>query len=130
MPLTKSITVNKPLESVRNQWQSIEGVMTSDRAVVSFTSVRAGKETEIRVELLEEESPDAASRLVKKAVGAGVVGDVDRALRQFKQIVEVGEITLSDASIHEGMHSARPAAPDEKTVLTTPFVSVAVAVQP
>ncbi len=129
MPVTKSITVNRPLEVVRSQWQNIEGVNTSDRVVVTFASARAGKETEIRVKLLDEDAAGFVTRLLQKAFGTGVAGDVKRALRQFKQIVEVGEITLSDASIHETKHPAQPTAPHGEATLAVPFVSVTEAVQ-
>ena len=34
-------------------------------------------------------------------------------LRRVKQVLETGELVRSDASIHRGMHPARPAAPTE-----------------
>jgi hypothetical protein len=34
--------------------------------------------------------------------------DLDRDLRVFKQLIETGEVMKSDASIHSGMHPARP----------------------
>jgi hypothetical protein len=33
---------------------------------------------------------------------------IERELRAFKQLLEVGEIVHSDASIHPGMHPAQP----------------------
>jgi uncharacterized membrane protein len=126
--LTKAITLNRPLELVQRQWRAIEGINSNDRVVVTFTSVRGAKETEVRVELLDEETAGALGKLMQKAFGTGDSGDVDRALRQFKQLVEVGEITLSDASIHDGKHPARPPAHNEAT-LTPPYVSVGEAVQ-
>jgi hypothetical protein len=33
---------------------------------------------------------------------------VDGDLRRFKQVLEVGEVVHSDASIHRGMHPAQP----------------------
>lgn len=130
MTLTKSITVNRPLESVRSHWHHIEGATANDRCVVTFARARAGKETEVRVELLDEEAAGTLGKLLQKAFGTGVAGDVDQARRQFKQIVEVGEITRSDSSIHDSMHAARPADPDEKSLRATPFVSVPSAVRP
>jgi len=33
---------------------------------------------------------------------------ISEDLRKFKQILEVGEVIKSDASIHPGMHPAQP----------------------
>ena len=58
---------------------------------------------------------------MKYEAPAGVVGttiaklfgeepgqQLDDDLRRFKQIMEIGEVAKSDASIHPGMHAAQP----------------------
>ncbi len=35
---------------------------------------------------------------------------VDGDLRRFKQVLELGEVVHSDASIHRGLHPAQPPA--------------------
>ena len=47
-----------------------------------------------------------AAPLGKTIAGSEAMGD----LRRLKQILETGEIVLSDASIHEGPHPAQPTA--------------------
>jgi hypothetical protein len=44
---------------------------------------------------------------------------VDGDLRRFKQVLEVGEVVHSDASIHRGLHPARPS--DESPPLVSRF---------
>jgi hypothetical protein len=45
---------------------------------------------------------------VARLRGATAPSDVERVLRAFKQIVETGEVLLSDASIYAGPHAAQP----------------------
>jgi uncharacterized membrane protein len=46
----------------------------------------------------------AAAGLSNKAIGV----ELERDLRRFKQLLELGEIVNSDASIHRGPHPAQP----------------------
>jgi hypothetical protein len=48
----------------------------------------------------------AAARLVRKVPAIKMHND----LRRFKQVMEVGEVVRSDASIFRGPHPARPSA--------------------
>lgn len=48
----------------------------------------------------------AFAKLFDQEPSQQIAGD----LRRFKQVLETGEVVHSDASIHEGMHPARPSA--------------------
>lgn len=115
MRVVKTITVNKGAEEVSALWSRLEG-LPQDRVIVRFTSIRDGKQTEIRVELLDARSGGLVASAISKLLRRTGPADFVRALRQFKQVCELGEITLSDASIHKGMHAAQPAAPGDRTV--------------
>jgi hypothetical protein len=52
---------------------------------------------------------------VAKLFGAEPEQQIAGDLRRFKQVIETGEVLHSDASIHRGLHPARPSKPTEKT---------------
>jgi hypothetical protein len=47
---------------------------------------------------------EAVGKLARRVPEQIIAAD----LKRLKQLLETGEITRSDASIHEGMHPARP----------------------
>jgi hypothetical protein len=55
----------------------------------------------------------AIAKLFGEEPGQQIAGD----LRRLKQVLETGSIVHSDASIHHGMHPARPPSEREQTVL-------------
>jgi uncharacterized membrane protein len=67
---------------------------------VTFTKAPGRPSTEVRVELTV-----ARSRLLAKVVAKP---QIKEDLRRLKQIMETGEVLLSDASRHHGMHPAQP----------------------
>ena len=79
----KAITINRSPADVYAFWQSLEGY---DVEEVTFCTAPDGFGTEVRV--------------------SGAMSMQD--LRKLKQMIETGEITKSDASIHRGPHPARP----------------------
>lgn len=103
----KTITVNRPTEVVQSLWSLWDGNALTDTILVRFSAVR-GSATEVRVEMRDVASGGALAGAIAKLVGNDSGGDVDRALRHFKQVAETGEIMHSDASIHKGRHPARP----------------------
>jgi uncharacterized membrane protein len=75
---------------------------------VQFRSAPGGRGTELVVAL--HYSPPAGmlgaavAKLFGEEPGQQIAGD----LRRFKQVLEIGEVMASDASVHRGMHAARP----------------------
>jgi hypothetical protein len=76
---------------------------------VRFDEAPGGRGTLVRVRLHYDPPMGALGVAVAKLFGKEPGQEVDQALRSFKQIIECGEVIKSDASIHTGMHPARPA---------------------
>jgi hypothetical protein len=110
MHVIKSITIHKGPDEVRQLWDRVvESEMPRDRVIVRFTPARMGSATEVRIELLDLPAGSLLATMLARLTGGATPGDLDRALRQFKQLAEIGEIVHSDASVHGGTHPARPA---------------------
>jgi uncharacterized membrane protein len=107
-PTTKvlAVTINRPLHEVSQRWREVAGDI-AEKGNVSFKMAPGGRGTEARVEIT------LPSR-VKRAIGRVLHNDVEQLadgdLRKVKQLIELGEIIHSDASIHRGLHAARPSA--------------------
>jgi len=94
-------------------WRSAEGADIYNAGIVRFMPAPGGRGTEVRVDL-EYDPPfgKLASKIAmlwREEPGQQVQDD----LRHFKQVMETGEIVLSDATKQRGMH---PAQPDDKPV--------------
>jgi uncharacterized membrane protein len=100
------MTEDRPGELI--SWRSLPGADVRNAGTVRFTSAPGGRGTEVRVDL--EYAPPAGkvgtmvAMLFREEPGQQVHDD----LRAFKQVMELGEIVLSDASAHKGMHPAQP----------------------
>ena len=94
-------------------WRSLEGADVPNAGTVRFVAAPGGRGTEVRVEM--EYTPpagrlgDTVAMLFREEPKQQVHDD----LRRFKQVMEVGEVVLSDASAVRSMHPAQPLAPDE-----------------
>ncbi|HXI56549.1 MAG TPA: SRPBCC family protein [Polyangia bacterium] len=94
-------------------WRSVDGVGSdvSNAGSVRFAPAPGGRGTEIHVDLQYEppagrlgaQVATVVARLFGKEPGQQVMAD----LRRFKQVMEVGEVIRSDASIQRGAHPAR-----------------------
>jgi uncharacterized membrane protein len=94
-------------------WRSLEGSEIYNAGTVRFQPAPKGNGTEVRVEL-EYDPPfgklgSKVAMLWREEPGQQVQDD----LRHFKQVMEVGEILVSDATKQRGPH---PAAPDGKGI--------------
>jgi uncharacterized membrane protein len=105
------ITEDRPNEVIA--WRSVEGSEVSNAGRVTFDPAPGGRGTEVRVQL-EYEPPlgklgSKLAMLWREEPGQQVYDD----LRHFKQVMETGEIVLSDATKQRGPH---PAVPDDRPV--------------
>lgn len=94
----------------RVAWRTMAKADVAMTGEVRFARAPGGRGTEVRVKL---EVTPPAGLLGKAAVKLGRVvpeQQVANDLRRLKQVLEVGEVVQSDASVHKGPHSARPAA--------------------
>ncbi len=100
------MTQDQPGELI--SWRSLPDSQVHNAGTVRFRSAPGGRGTEVRVDL--EYAPPAGkigamvAMLFREEPGQQVHDD----LRHFKQVMELGEIVLSDASARKGMHPAQP----------------------
>ena len=89
-------------------WRSLPGADVYNAGTVRFMPAPGGRGTEVRVEL-EYKPPlgklgSKVAMLWREEPGQQVQDD----LRHFKQVMEIGEIVLSDATKQRGPHPAQP----------------------
>lgn len=109
------ITLDRPNEAIA--WRSLEGAMVANRGVVRFKPGPGGKGTEVHVELKYDPPAGALGAAIAKLFGEEPASQIASDLRRLKQVLETGSVVHSDASIHRGMHAARPPADGEPTQL-------------
>lgn len=100
-------------------WCSIEGATVPNRGTVCFKKAPGERGTEVVVELKYEPPAGALGAAFAKLFGEEPGQQIAGDLRRLKQVLETGSIVHSDASIHHGMHAARPPADGEKTTINT-----------
>jgi uncharacterized membrane protein len=99
------------VEDVPNEriaWRSVEGSDVRNAGTVEFAPAPGGRGTEVRV-TLEYDPPfgklgSKVAMLWREEPGQQVQDD----LRHLKQVLETGEIVLSDATKQRGPHPAQP----------------------
>jgi uncharacterized membrane protein len=99
-------TEDRPNELIA--WRSLPGASVYNAGEVRFAPAPGGRGTELRV-TLEYDPPfgklgSKVAMLFREEPGQQVADD----LRHFKQVMETGEIVLSDATKQRGPHPARP----------------------
>ncbi|HEV7992796.1 MAG TPA: SRPBCC family protein [Gemmatimonadaceae bacterium] len=94
-------------------WRSAEGAPVFNAGTVRFMPAPGARGTEVRVDLAYDppfgKLGSKVAMLFREEPGQQVQDD----LRHFKQVMETGEIVLSDATKQRGPH---PAQPDTKPV--------------
>jgi len=87
-------------------WRSVANGDVRSQGFVQFR--RVGTDTEVDVELRYDPPPGKLRAAVAQLFGAAPGQELATDLRRLKQVLETGEVLHSDASIHRGMHPARP----------------------
>jgi uncharacterized membrane protein len=95
------LTVDRPGETIA--WCSLEGADVENAGSVRFGPATGGRGTWVQVELHYDPPAGKAGALFAKLFGEEPEQQVQDDLRAFKQIMEVGEVVLSEATIH-GTH--------------------------
>jgi uncharacterized membrane protein len=109
------ITDDRPGELIA--WESVEGSKIKTKGKVTFARAPGRMSTEVRVEMQLAPMGFRPSPLIAKlATKPQVKGD----LRRFKQILETGEVLLSDASRHPQPHPAQPSESGKTATFTAP----------
>jgi uncharacterized membrane protein len=91
------ITEDQPNELIG--WRSLEGADVPNSGTVRFTPAPGGRGTWVQVALEYDPPGGKAGALVAKLFGEEPEKQVYDDLRAFKQVMEVGEIVLSEATI-------------------------------
>jgi uncharacterized membrane protein len=86
----------------------------------SFTRGPGGRGTAVHVALHHHASAGDLGAAVARLFGEVPRMQLSGDLRRLKQVLETGEVVHSDASIHHGLHPARPDARDTRAEPTTP----------
>jgi uncharacterized membrane protein len=89
-------------------WRSLPGADVPNRGRVTFEAVPGGRGTELAVTLDYQPPAGAIGAQVAQWFGREPAQQVSADLRRLKQVMETGEVLHSDASLHRGMHPARP----------------------
>jgi len=100
-------------------WHSVDGAEVPNRGSVRFIDAPADRGTEIRVELSYEPPAGAAGVMVARWLGEEPNQQLRDDLRRLKQVLETGEVVLSDGSplgAGEGAFNERPSHATEAEV--------------
>jgi uncharacterized membrane protein len=100
------LVVDVPNERIA--WQSLPGTFVPNHGSVRFVAAPGDRGTEVHVELRYEPPGGAIGAAIAKLFGENPEQQIKGDLRRFKQVLEAGEVVHSDASVHRGMHPARP----------------------
>jgi uncharacterized membrane protein len=101
-----SISQDVPNEKIA--WASLPGAQLSNRGVVSFSPAPGDRGTQVHLFLNYEPIGGAIGHAFMKLFEGLTLEKLRADLRRFKQILELGYLMHSDASIHKGPHPARP----------------------
>jgi uncharacterized membrane protein len=100
-------------------WRSVAGSDIENFGTVRFVAAPGRRGTEIHVDLRYSPPGGKAAAFFAKLFHEEPGQQVQEDLRRFKQIMEIGEVVLSDASAHGGMHPAQPDGPAEANLIGT-----------
>jgi uncharacterized membrane protein len=101
------VVVDHPNEVIA--WRSLPNATVPNYGSVQFVRAPRGRGTEVHVELFYDPPGGKVGSAIAKLFGKDPTQQIKGDLRRFKQVLETGEVVHSDASIHEGLHPARPA---------------------
>jgi uncharacterized membrane protein len=92
----------------RIAWRSLPDASIRNAGTVRFEEAPGDRGTELHVELEYQPPAGMLGATVAMLFREEPKQQVQDDLRAFKQVMEVGEVLLSDASRHRGPHPARP----------------------
>jgi uncharacterized membrane protein len=104
------ITEDRPNELIA--WRSLPGADVDNSGVVRFRPAPGGRGTEVHVLMHYDPPAGALGAIVAKLFGENPTQQVSDDLRAFKQVIETGEVVLSDAWVRPGRFKPHPAQPD------------------
>jgi uncharacterized membrane protein len=95
---------------IKATWEAeiIEGSRVWNSGSVRFLKAPGERGTELVVELHYRPPGGALGQAVASIFGMAPSLQISKSLRRMKQLIELGEVVASDASIHAGPHPAQP----------------------
>jgi uncharacterized membrane protein len=90
-------------------WRSVADSDVTHGGEVRFRAAPGGRGAEIRVQLAYVPPAGELGRVAAWFSNQALKIQLENDLRRLKQLLEVGEVVHSDASIHRGRHPAQPA---------------------
>ena len=93
-------------------WRSLPGSDVPNGGLVSFTDAPGDRGTEVHVDIRYDPPGGTTVATIAKWLGSDPAQQVRDDLRRFKQVMETGEVVLSEGSLEgtgEGMLKERPA---------------------
>jgi uncharacterized membrane protein len=106
------ITADQPNELIA--WRSLGNADVSNSGMVRFVQAPGDRGTEVHVDLRYDPPGGALGALFAKMFGEEPGGQIADDLRRFKQVMEIGEVMLSDATVTEGPHPAQPSGTENR----------------
>lgn len=104
------ITEDRPNQLIA--WRSLEGSEVETSGSVRFEPAVGGRGTVVHVQLDYNPPGGALGALFAKLFGEDPDGQMQTDLRRFKQVIELGEVVVSDGTLlGEGYTEQRPAQP-------------------
>ncbi|MGB7923327.1 MAG: SRPBCC family protein, partial [Pyrinomonadaceae bacterium] len=104
------ITEDRPNELIA--WRSLEGSDVANSGSVRFERATGGRGTFVRVEIDYDPPGGVIGAGIAKLFGEEPEQQVGADLRRFKQVMETGEVVLSDATLPgTGLTEQRPGQP-------------------
>lgn len=100
------IIEDRPNELI--SWRSLAGGDVDTQGSVRFRPAPGNRGTEIVVEMRYDPPGGIIGATIARLFGEAPGQIIVRDLKAFKNVMEVGEVVHSDASIHPGPHPARP----------------------
>jgi uncharacterized membrane protein len=89
-------------------WRTVGRSEVAHAGVVRFVEAPGGRGTEVHIEATYDSPSGLLGRAVARAFRREPGQQIESDLRRLKQVLETGEVVESDASVHRGMHPARP----------------------
>ncbi|HEV2837414.1 MAG TPA: SRPBCC family protein [Pyrinomonadaceae bacterium] len=101
-------------------WRSLENADVDNAGAVRFERAPGGRGTIVRVNIQYNPPAGVIGATVAKAFGEEPEQQLDDDLRRFKQVLEIGEVVVSDATLlGTGYFAQRPARPADASELET-----------
>jgi uncharacterized membrane protein len=99
-------TADQPNELIA--WHSLGNSDVDNSGMVRFTDAPGGRGTEVHVDLRYDPPGGTFGAMFAKMFGEDPGTQIADDLRRLKQVLEIGELVLSDATVTEGPHPAQP----------------------